>query len=111
MNIIVAHYAKTGVDPHAERIGNQIFGYATSQTYEEALRKTAEVKSAFAAQPSAIRSEFKNDAAAWLNAKLTQGLEAENFVPPETPQDVSTPPTPTPDTPEKGSQTPSNEGN
>lgn len=68
VNNIVAHFVSTGIDPYAERLAKQSFGYASAQSFEEALRLTAEVTSAFEVQPSEIRSEFSNDPALWLDS-------------------------------------------
>ena len=105
VNNIVAHFTQTGIDPHADRIGKQKFGYASSQSFSEALRATAEINSAFAELPSATRAHFQNDPASWLDAQLTPEAPSEEITPPESPQEPSTAPTPTPDTPESGSET------
>ena len=72
----------TGLDPSADRLLTQKFGYASSQTFDEALRKTAEIKSAFAELPSETRSEFGNDPARWLDSMATPSPSPEEIVQP-----------------------------
>lgn len=71
VNNIVAQYAVTGMDPYADRLVKQEFGYATSQSFEEAMRNTAEIRSAFAELPAEDRQGFGNDPGAWLDSILT----------------------------------------
>lgn len=106
VNNIVAHYTATGIDPYADRAAKQIFGFASSQTFEEALRATAEVNSAFASLPSDTRSEFANSPSAWLDHLSTLSVESDENTPPESPQEPPNTPeldsdTPNPDTPEQ----------
>lgn len=68
MNNIINHFRVTGIDPHADRAKNQHFGFASSQTFEEALRNTAEVNSAFENLPSNKRAEFDNNPSLWLDS-------------------------------------------
>lgn len=105
VNNIIATYTQTGIDPYADRIRNQKFGFATSTDFSEAMRKTAEVRSAFALLPSAERSHFHNDPSAWFDHHLTQQDQSDENRPPESPQEPSTPSDPTPDTPENGGTT------
>jgi len=70
VNTIVKHYEATGIDPFPDA-AKQVFGYATSKTYEEALRETAEVESAFASLPSHVRAQFANDPTRWLDSHET----------------------------------------
>ncbi len=98
VNNIVAAYQNTGIDPYADRITNQKFGYASSQSFEEALRATAEVNSAFADLPSAERSRFSNSPAQWLDHITTPEETTEEIIPPEAAQEASaSPETPVPD--------------
>lgn len=101
VNNIVAHYTATGVDPLADKIGKQKFGYATSQTYDEAMRVTAEINSAFAHLPSAERSSFGNSPSNWIDHMATERLVLDNPPPPEKPQEPVSDDTPTPSSPEK----------
>ena len=105
VNTIVSNFAQTGHDPYAERIGKQIFGYATSQSYDDAMRQTAEVHSTFAGLPSEIRSHFKNDPSAWLDHHLALQAETPEKIPPESPQEPSSPNGDTPVTPDPGEPT------
>lgn len=67
VNNIVAHFMATGIDPHAERLKNQRFGFASGQDFSQAMQNIAEINSAFALQPSEIRAEFGNDPSRWLD--------------------------------------------
>ncbi len=105
VNVIVAHYKQTGLDPYADRIGKQSFGFATSRDFSEAMRQTAEVNSAFASLPSTIRSEFDNNAAAWFDSILTPPPDPKEITPPESPQEPLTPSETPSDTPENTPKT------
>lgn len=83
MNNIVKHFQSTGHDPHAERRLTQNFGYATSQSFSEALRATAEISSAFENLPSETRASFAHDPAAWLDSLPRQGGDLPEIVEPE----------------------------
>ncbi len=97
VNQIVNHYRMTGIDPYIERSEQQQFGYASSQTFEDALRATAEIQSAFEALPSKIRSEFSNDSGAWLDSLTVPPPEVVPETPPEpSPEPTATPPAPAP---------------
>jgi len=86
VNVIVAHFLQTGIDPNADRLTQQKFGYASSQDFSEAMQNIAEITSAFADLPSETREEFSNDPAAWIDH-------------------ITTPdPIPEPEAPEKASQ-------
>lgn len=107
VNNIVAHFIQTGVDPHEDKIAKQQFGFASGQTFEEALRATAEVKSAFEDLPATERQSFDNDAGQWLEAKLTTAPSQEAKTPPEgshEPDKLSKPEI-KPEAPEKGAET------
>jgi len=79
----VARYVATGLDPYADRIGKQTFGFASSRSFTEAMQAVAEVESAFAALPSEIRSEFSNDPAQWLESLGTPDKGSPEIVDPE----------------------------
>lgn len=68
VNNIINHFRQTGIDPYADRVKNQQFGYASSQDFAEALRNTAEVHSAFEELPAKDRAIFENDPALWLDS-------------------------------------------
>jgi len=97
VNNIVAHYTATGIDPYADRLKQQRFGFASSKTYEEAMRDTAEVNSAFLDLPSAKRAEYQNEPGNWLESLNTA---------PESLLEAETEPTPSPDTPDPEDSTP-----
>lgn len=93
INNIVAMFTATGIDPHAERKSKMQFGYASSQSFSEAMQNIAEINTAFAELPSQTRSDFSNDPARWLEHLATPPEpEAENI-----PQNGSQEPTPDPD--------------
>lgn len=93
VNNIVAHFLQTGIDPHADRLKNQKFGYASSQTFEEAMRNIAEINSSFAELSAEVRQEHLNDPARWIDAMASPTPPDENIVDPEAPQEPSpTPP-------------------
>ena len=91
VNNIVRHYEKTGIDPYSDRLQNQIFGVATSTSYEEAMRHAAEVNSAFALLPSAERAKHDNNPQQWLD----HAVEPEAvYEPPEPSNDPPAKPAP-----------------
>jgi len=96
VNNIVNHFRVTGIDPYADRIPKQKFGFASSVTFEEALRQTAEVKSAFAELPSEKRGSFNNDPALWLDSLVidpTPTIDETPIVDPAASQPPAEPPT------------------
>jgi len=95
VNNIIAHFRHTGIDPYAERLKTQTFGYATSQSFSDAMRNIAEINSAFAELPATERAEHQNDPANWLETLATQDSLAIDtpdaaIVPPSSTQDVET---------------------
>jgi len=92
VNNIVAHFRATGIDPYAERLTNQHFGYASSQTFTEAMQNIAQIQTAFAELPSEERSAHQNDPATWLESLAapppTQEEGASPIVAPTTTPDV-----------------------
>lgn len=70
VNNIVSHYAATGLDPYQDRLQQKRFGYASSLTFEDALRKTTEIESSFSELPSEVRSGFANSPAKWLDSLI-----------------------------------------
>ena len=102
VNNIVAHYQQTGVDPYADRRASQQFGFATSETYESAMRNVAEVNSAFAALPSEERALHLHDPARWLSAQASPEVEDPENSPPEPPQEPTPDPVPVPAPPSNG---------
>lgn len=98
VNNIVAHYRATGIDPHADRLKQQTFGYATSKSFLEASRDIAEIRSAFQDLAAEERAQFGNDAGLWLDS-LTVPITIDDLnVEPDVPEDVSPPAEPTPET-------------
>lgn len=73
VNNIVRHYEQTGIDPYIDRQKLARFDAVPPLTYEEAMFKVAEVKSAFALLPSQERAKHANDPTRWL-----EHLQAEN---------------------------------
>jgi len=100
VNNIVAAFVSTGIDPHAERLSLQKFGYASSQDFSEAMQNVAEVQSAFAALPSETRQEFGNDPTAWIEHLATPESPDEIIVESEPSEAPSEPPVLAPETPE-----------
>lgn len=66
INNIVRKYAQDGLMPLAKK--QQQFGYATSQTFTEAMFTVATAEEEFMQLPSEVRSHFNNDVAAYLDA-------------------------------------------
>ncbi len=91
VNQIIRHFKSTGMDPAADRAGKQTFGYASSQTFSEALRATAEIASAFEQLPAEERSRFSNDPASWLDSLQTPELSPDEIVSPEASQEADPP--------------------
>ncbi len=87
VNNIVAAFAQTHVDPHAERAQNQRFGFASSQTFSEAMQNIAQIRSAFADLPSSERSSFANDPARWIDSLTTVDEPDETIVDVEAPEE------------------------
>lgn len=94
VNNIVSHYLQTGIDPYLPNKQAEKFGFATSQSYLEAMRNVAEVNSAFADLPATERSGFSNDPSEWLKAIATPPDPDPEIIPPESSQEVSPEATP-----------------
>lgn len=92
VNNIIAHFRDTGIDPYAQRAQNQSFGYASSQTFSDAMQNIAEIKTAFADLPAAERQSHSNDPAVWLDSITTpdEGITEEEIVAPSNNEDVVT---------------------
>ena len=88
VNNIVRHYEKTGIDPYMDRKLAAQFGEVDPLSYEEAMFRVAEVKSAFALLPSQERAKHSNDPKTWLESlhTLTAPTEPQE-VSPLTPED------------------------
>lgn len=96
VNNIVRHFVQTGVDPYADRLKNQNFGYASSQDFTEAMQNIAQINTAFAELPSEERSAFGNDPARWID-HLTTPIPAVEEIDPQTASEaVSEVPVPSP---------------
>ena len=65
INRIVKSFAKTGEFTHLAR-GTPQYGYASSQSFHEAMNIVTESKSQFEELPSKARSHFENDPAKFL---------------------------------------------
>jgi len=102
VNNIIAQYAQTGVDVHADRATNQRFGYATSTSYLEAMQNIAEINSAFAELPSKDRSQFDNDPAQWVESLEEPETIDEVDDPPAAPEPPQEPPEAPPSPPNEG---------
>lgn len=102
VNRIIAHYANTGQELPQSNPAN--FGFASSQTYSEAMQKVAEVNSAFAELPSDERQLYHNNPEEWLEDSLTPTPAPQEIIEPEAPQGVSEPPEPVPPNPESGTE-------
>lgn len=95
VNAIVKHYSKTGIDQYADRIPQARYEEASTKTFDEAMRITAELDSAFNEQPDSVRSQHANSAA-WLeylgtvSEPVTDAPEAPDPPPAEpAPQDAT----------------------
>lgn len=103
VNNIVAHFAQTGVDPYAERKSAEQFGYASSQSFAEALRNVAECESAFAELSAKERSAHSNSVGRWLDHLNTPPDPVTEITPPPPAEEVSpTVETPVPPLPNEG---------
>ncbi len=96
VNNIVRHYEATGIDPHADRINGQTFGYASSKSYEQAARDLAEINSAFADLPSAERSAHHNDPSRWIESINQPPVIEPEIIAPEALETASPPEDSTP---------------
>lgn len=76
INRIVNKYAETGIITHIRQQPQQ-YGYATSQSFTEAMQIVAEAKSNFAELPSSVRTHFNNDPAQYLDAIEDPSRNAE----------------------------------
>ncbi len=99
VNNIVATFQATGIDPYADRIRNQKFGFANSQDFSEAMQNIAEINSRFAGLPSEIRQEFSNDPARWIDSLANPSQPDEKIVETDASEGVSDPPDPAPEKP------------
>ena len=72
INLIMAHYTKTGVLTH-QRDHEAEYGYASSDTFNESMQIVAKGQSMFAELPSAIRSKFENNPAKFLDFVQDEG--------------------------------------
>ena len=94
MNNIVRHFQETGIDPHIDRKKLERFAHASSKTYEEAMRLTSEIDSAFADLPASLRNMHHNDAQRWITSLANPTIdpvEKEPETAPESPSEL--PPT------------------
>ena len=60
INRIVGQFVKTGQIPHLAN-GHPQYGYASSQSFHDAMNIVAEAQSQFAELPSKVRAHFRND--------------------------------------------------
>lgn len=67
INRIVSHFQETGQINHL-RASQPEYGFASSQSFTEAMYIVAQAEQEFAALPSAIRSHFSNNPAEFLDA-------------------------------------------
>lgn len=105
INRIVKQFKDTGQVTHV-RDSQGEYGFATAQTFDEAMRIVANANSQFALLPSKVRAHFDNDPAKFLDASqddarrpefvelgLLEALpEPEPEIPPEASQEPSPPP-------------------
>ena len=89
VNNIVAHFRSTGIDPYAARLTTQKFGYASSQTFSDAMQNVAEINTAFEELPSSVRQSHSNDPAVWLDSLATPTPQDDPIVSPERSQEPS----------------------
>lgn len=64
---IMQRFADTGLITHAAKSAAR-YGYASSQTFTEAMQTVATAKEEFAQLPSELRAKFNNDPAQFLDA-------------------------------------------
>jgi len=88
INNIMKKFMKTGILPVAKSQAE--FGFASSQTFTEAMFTVKSAEEEFMHLPSEVRSHFKNDPAAYLDAASDPEQRAlfENFglLEPEVPE-------------------------
>lgn len=65
INVIMSQYMKTGLAPGAASVG-EYGDYAEAPDYFEAQNVVKAAEEQFSRLPSAVRDEFRNDAAAFL---------------------------------------------
>lgn len=66
VNAIVRHYETSGIDPFVDRIKQARYADATAIPYEQAMRASAEINSAFELLPQPERARYDNDANLWF---------------------------------------------
>ncbi len=101
INRIVQRFSETGVLPQGH--GQPEYGFASSQTFTEAMNMVAAATQNFMLLPSEVRTHFKNSPAAFLDATLEElqelGLEEKPEVKePEEPAGTPLPAPPEPTT-------------
>jgi len=67
INTIVKRYSQTGLITHVNK-SQPNYGYATSQSFTEAMHMVATATEEFEKLPSEIRAHFDNDTAKYLDA-------------------------------------------
>jgi len=76
INTIMRKYQKTGAIDHVNK-HEASYGYATSDTFQEALETVARGKQMFEELPSSIRTKFENDPAKFLDFVQDNNNQAE----------------------------------
>lgn len=87
VNNIVAAFQTTGLDPRADRVGKESYGFATSQDFSEAMQNIAEINSGFAELPSEERQAFSNDPVQWIDSLATPIPPDDPIVDSEAPEE------------------------
>lgn len=85
VNNIVRHYEKTGIDPYIDRKSQARYAEASTLPYEEAMRLSAEIDSAFALLPSQERERYENSSSAWFEDTVTPKPLSEPLREPHSP--------------------------
>nr|UXQ88044.1 MAG: internal scaffolding protein [Microvirus sp.] len=85
VNRIVKHHAQTGIDPFESRKSQAVFQDAPTQGFDEAMRISAELDSAFANQPLAVREAHQNNPATWWTSEIAKTLASSQETSPAPP--------------------------
>lgn len=94
VNSIVRRFAVgTESDPWIARKAQEKFGDATGPSYEEAMRQTAAVNSAFLDLSASERAQHQNDPARWLDTLDTINVELDDSPEASEPPPLEEPPT------------------
>lgn len=76
INLIIKKYKQTGQITHLANSQGE-YGFATSQTFDQAMRIVADAQSQFEELPATVRAHFDNNPAAFLDAAQDESRRSE----------------------------------